>query len=114
MALASMPHRFRFSLLLALLLAVLTPGAAIPHGGGLDTFGCHHDRKHGGYHCHRGALAGQQFKSQQDMLAALEPGQGEGPAMQEPQLGPRQIDKGETCIREKQTGKIVCGDLVPR
>lgn len=23
------------------------------HGGGLNAEGCHHDRKHGGYHCHR-------------------------------------------------------------
>ena len=23
------------------------------HGGGLDRYGCHHDRKRGGYHCHR-------------------------------------------------------------
>lgn len=23
------------------------------HGGGLDKNGCHHDRKNGGYHCHR-------------------------------------------------------------
>jgi len=27
------------------------------HGGGLDAQGCHHDRKHGGYHCHRGNAA---------------------------------------------------------
>jgi endonuclease YncB( thermonuclease family) len=27
------------------------------HGGGLDASGCHHDRKHGGYHCHRGQSA---------------------------------------------------------
>jgi len=28
--------------------------AAGAHGGGLDKHGCHHDRKNGGYHCHRG------------------------------------------------------------
>jgi len=27
--------------------------AAWAHGGGLDRHGCHHDRKNGGYHCHR-------------------------------------------------------------
>jgi hypothetical protein len=27
---------------------------ASAHGGRLDANGCHHDRKHGGYHCHRG------------------------------------------------------------
>ena len=26
---------------------------AYPHSGGLDANGCHHDRKNGGYHCHR-------------------------------------------------------------
>lgn len=28
-------------------------GYAISHSGGLDKYGCHHDRKNGGYHCHR-------------------------------------------------------------
>jgi hypothetical protein len=28
-------------------------GPAHAHGGGLNAEGCHHDRKHGGYHCHR-------------------------------------------------------------
>lgn len=32
-------------------LTVCTP--AHPHGGGLDSKGCHNDRKRGGYHCHR-------------------------------------------------------------
>ncbi|MBB4954625.1 hypothetical protein H4S14_002514 [Agrobacterium vitis] len=26
--------------------------SAFAHGGGLDSNGCHHDRKKGGYHCH--------------------------------------------------------------
>ena len=26
---------------------------AVAHGGGLNAEGCHHDRKTGGYHCHR-------------------------------------------------------------
>lgn len=33
------------------------------HGGGLDKQGCHHNRKDGGYHCHRGPLAGRSFES---------------------------------------------------
>jgi hypothetical protein len=37
-----------------LCLLVLLPGLAFAHGGGLDANGCHHDRKNGGYHCHRG------------------------------------------------------------
>lgn len=47
------------------------PGVAIAHGGGLDGHGCHHNRKAGGYHCHRGPLAGQSFASREEMLAQL-------------------------------------------
>ena len=35
----------------------LLAGPVAAHGGGLDANGCHHDRKRGGYHCHRGASA---------------------------------------------------------
>jgi hypothetical protein len=54
---------FSLSLLLAL--------PAYPHGGGLDAYGCHHNRKAGGYHCHRGPLAGQSFASQDEMLKKI-------------------------------------------
>jgi len=64
-----MQRRFRCSLLLALLLAVCTPSAAVSHRGGLDAYGCHHDRKQGGYHCHRGEFAGQSFASRAEMQA---------------------------------------------
>jgi endonuclease YncB( thermonuclease family) len=53
------------------LIALLLPSIAFAHGGGLDGYGCHNDRKRGGYHCHRGPLAGQSFASQGEMLAAL-------------------------------------------
>ncbi|MBF0305463.1 MAG: YHYH domain-containing protein [Alphaproteobacteria bacterium] len=44
------------ALLLALIAAaVFTPTTIHAHGGGLDDKGCHHDRKRGDYHCHRGA-----------------------------------------------------------
>ncbi|HXG52543.1 MAG TPA: YHYH domain-containing protein [candidate division Zixibacteria bacterium] len=56
--------------LLALLF--LVPAAARAHGGGLDTHGCHHDRKAGGYHCHRGPLAGRSFSSREEMLKTRE------------------------------------------
>lgn len=36
---------------------VVLSQAAAAHGGGLNAEGCHNDRKHGGYHCHRGASA---------------------------------------------------------
>src|SRR5262245_58248170 len=58
-----------FALGLALLLGTILP--AYPHGGGLDSYGCHHNRKAGGYHCHRGPLAGQSFGSQEEMLRQI-------------------------------------------
>ena len=51
----------------AALAASLSPVSA--HGGGLDDYGCHNDRKAGTYHCHRGACAGKTFSSQKEMLA---------------------------------------------
>ena len=42
------------------------------HGGGLESPGCHHDRKNGGYQCYHGPLAGHSFASQDEMLTALE------------------------------------------
>jgi hypothetical protein len=35
------------------LLTVSCVSEAGAHSGGLDQSGCHHDRKRGGYHCHR-------------------------------------------------------------
>lgn len=52
------------------LLSVL-PLLVQAHGGGLDANGCHHNRKAGGYHCHRGPLAGQAFTSKDAMLKEL-------------------------------------------
>ena len=50
----------------------VTAGTVQAHSGGLDSHGCHHDRKHGGYHCHQGPLAGQSFASKQEMLETLQ------------------------------------------
>jgi len=44
------------------------PSGTVAYAGGLDTFGCHHDREAGGYHYHRGALAGRTFASKAEML----------------------------------------------
>ena len=41
------------------------------HGGGLDSLGCHHDRKRGDYHCHQGDLTGRSFSSKSEALLAL-------------------------------------------
>jgi hypothetical protein len=98
-----------FALLLSIIIGSPFISSAWPHGGGIDTYGCHHDRKFGGYHCHQGAFAGQAFISQAEMLAALK------------DLKPLKDIKGkdtgvskdrETCIREKGTGDIVCGDAI--
>ena len=45
------------SIALVALLGVLSK--VVAHGGGLDTYGCHHDRRREGYHRHRGPLAGR-------------------------------------------------------
>src|SRR6266850_840717 len=49
-------------------LCLVSGSAALAHGGGLDSYGCHNNRKQGGYHCHRGPLAGQSFESKEQML----------------------------------------------
>jgi hypothetical protein len=49
----------------------LMPVALLAHGGGLDKYGCHTNRKIGNYHCHRGEFAGRTFASQADMLREL-------------------------------------------
>lgn len=59
------------------LIAWLAIGSAFAHGGGLDGYGCHHNRKQGGYHCHRGEFAGQSFASKQDMLKQIKQSRGQ-------------------------------------
>lgn len=36
---------------------LFTSTHAYPHGGGLNSEGCHNERATGGYHCHRGGKA---------------------------------------------------------
>ncbi len=67
-----MLHRVVLILLLAIPTLQVTASSAWPHGGGLDRYGCHHNRVHGGYHCHRGAFKGGMFDSQAEMLQGLE------------------------------------------
>ena len=59
------------------LLFIFMPSLTFAHGGGLDAYGCHHDRKQGGYHCHRGELAGMAFASHAEMLQTLKAKQGQ-------------------------------------
>lgn len=41
------------SLLMTSLLGIAVPNIASAHGGGLNSQGCHNNRKTGDYHCHR-------------------------------------------------------------
>jgi hypothetical protein len=54
------------------ILASLMISSVFAHGGGLDSYGCHHNRKEGGYHCHRGPLAGRVFATKDEMLKELQ------------------------------------------
>jgi hypothetical protein len=60
--------------LIAALLSVSVPiASSSAHSGGLDARGCHHNRKTGGYHCHRGSA------SSEDRTQRLLPGATDGP-----------------------------------
>jgi hypothetical protein len=56
---------------MALGVFVLAPTLAWAHGGGLDKQGCHHDKKAGDYHCHKGELSGKSFKNEGEAMAAM-------------------------------------------
>ncbi len=45
--------RTRLSTLVLLGALIAAPGLALAHSGGLDSKGCHTNRKTGDYHCHR-------------------------------------------------------------
>jgi len=65
--------------LVVALFLFLFPAIAWSHPGGLDVHGCHDDRKAGGYHCHRGPMAGQSYASKAEMLRWLEETGGTSP-----------------------------------
>jgi hypothetical protein len=106
-----MPCRY-FTLLLSIIIWItILSFTAWPHGGGIDGYGCHNDRKHGGYHCHQGPLAGKTFNSQIEMLAVLKETNSRKDNAKADDTG---LTKGkQTCIRDRTTGKVVCGDTVP-
>jgi len=60
--------------MLSTLLSLAVGYDALAHGGGLDGLGCHNNKKQGGYHCHRGQLAGQDFLSKGEALKELQGG----------------------------------------
>jgi hypothetical protein len=56
---------------IALAVIVFAPALALAHGGGVDKHGCHHDKKAGDYHCHKGELSGKHFKNEGEAMAAM-------------------------------------------
>ncbi len=62
------------SVAIALLVATL-PLTAGAHGGGLDRNGGHHNRKTGGYHCHREPCFSNQDKAKAAPSKARKPEQ---------------------------------------
>ncbi len=60
----AVPYRLSLSLLVVVSTLSLTVPPAWPHGGGLDKYGCHHNRVQGGYHCHRGVFKGRDVRQQ--------------------------------------------------
>ncbi|OFW08364.1 MAG: hypothetical protein A3H27_07660 [Acidobacteria bacterium RIFCSPLOWO2_02_FULL_59_13] len=66
------PIGVAFAIVCVLAAIVLSPLPALTHGGGLDLLGCHHDRQRGGYHCHRGPLAGRSFASKEEAEKELQ------------------------------------------
>ena len=78
------------ALLVACVIAGGTLSSVLAHDGGLDSTGCHHNRKLGGYHCHRGPLAGQSFGSKAEAQRALQGGsQAHSPTTSAPSLAGR-------------------------
>ena len=55
-----------FFLPLALCLVSAPSARVAAHGGGLNSEGCHNDRKRGGYHCHRGSSSPQSPKPRRE------------------------------------------------
>ena len=67
-----MPGKTRLKKIFICLAALAAlSGQALAHGGGLDGYGGHHNRKQGGYHFHKGPLDGRSFSSKAEAMAAL-------------------------------------------
>lgn len=46
-----------------LLYLLLIPSLVFAHGGRTDKYGCHNDRKNGGYHCHNSGTTSQSLRT---------------------------------------------------
>lgn len=53
------------------ILGLILASNAYPHGGGLNSYGCHNQNSDSTYHCHQGSYDGQSFASEQAFFDAL-------------------------------------------
>lgn len=60
----------------AFMLLLFSATPAFAHPGGLDKYGCHHDRKTGYYHCHRPAAPEEVRPGQNQPERRFEPAEG--------------------------------------
>ena len=88
-------------------MAVWSIGASalFGHGGGLDGSGGHNDRKNGGYHFHRGSLAGKSYSSKTAAQNALRKQSSSKPPKSSAQ------PKGKSESGFKCEGKRTCGQM---
>nr|WP_211365149.1 YHYH domain-containing protein [Pseudoxanthomonas taiwanensis] len=85
-------------MLLVVLLAPLAP-LAQAHPGGLNAEGCHHDRRNGGYHCHR-APAGNTASQAQSLQAPARAAPANGRAFR-------------NCAEARAAGAARCAAAIP-
>ena len=67
-----MISRLASAILILLSTFALTAVTANAHGGGLDSHGCHQDRRNGVYHCLQRPRAEQYIASKEEMLTVPE------------------------------------------
>ena len=62
----------KYHFILSLVFTIVPSMAVLAHEGGLDSSGCHNDRKKSEYHCHNGPLSGESFNSKGDAFESLQ------------------------------------------
>jgi hypothetical protein len=89
---------------IALAVIVFAPALALAHGGGLDKNGCHHDKKAGDYHCHKGELSGKHFKNEGEAMAAMKSHGKQGEKMKSEQASDKaaKTEKAEKADMDKK------------
>ena len=90
---------------LIFVLALIMPLLSFGHGGGLDSYGCHNNKKAGVYQCHSGVNSGKTYASKDEMLSAT--GAGSSDTVQQQNTKP--------ALLKEINGKVVAiaaGDTV--